>query len=74
MVAALQSRTLVTTSWVGGIGVRLASTRNVARADSNASATAITPNRRAARPGAAVAAAASSALAAWPTLVITRDH
>ena len=43
----------MTTSWVGAIGVRLASTRKVASADSSASATATTPNTRASRPGAA---------------------
>ncbi len=69
-VTALQNRTAVTASSVGRIGVRLASTRKVMSADSSASPTATTPSRRASRPGAAVAATASSAVAAWPTLVI----
>ncbi len=71
---ALPVSSALTASWVGTMGVRLARTRNVARADSSASTTAPTPRRRAQRPGAAAEAIIGSAAATWPTFVITRNR
>src|SRR5947207_14378194 len=73
-VTALTSRSVSTTSWVGRIGVRFASTRKVTSADNSASATATTPRMRASRPGAGAAAVASSAVAAWPTFVMYSER
>ena len=70
---ALTSSSVSTTSWVGRIGVKFASTTNVASADNSASATAISPMSRASPPGVGVAAVASSAVTAWPTLVMYSD-
>src|SRR5262245_16569357 len=70
-VTAFASSSVTTTSCVGAIGVRPASTTKVTSAESNASATAATPSARGIHPeGGAEAAVISSVVAAWPTLVI----
>ena len=70
-VAAFASRRVTTTSCVGAIGVRPASTTKVTSAESNASATAATPRALGIDPDLGAAAALiSSVVAAWPTLVI----
>jgi len=70
-VTALASSNVTTTSCVGAIGVRPASTTKVRTADSSASATAARPSARESHPDAGAAAAvASSVVAASPTLII----
>ena len=70
-MTALTSRSVTTTSWVGAIGVRPASTTKVTRADSSARATAKKPSSRTQPPGAGdVAADMSSAVVVWPVLII----
>src|SRR5262245_51345406 len=70
-VAAFVSSSVTTTSCVGGIGVRPASTTKVTSAESSASATATTPSARGIHPDVGAAAAfISSVVAAWPMLVI----
>ena len=72
---ALAARSETTTSWVGAIGVRPASTTKVTRAESSAKATAARPSARGSHPDAgAVAADTSSAVADWPTVVINSSH
>ncbi len=74
-VTALARRSVTTTSCVGGIGVRPASTTKVTRADSKATATAAKPSARGSHPGGGAAAGVtSSAVAAWPTLVINSSR
>ncbi len=72
MVIPLAASSETTTSWVGAMGVRPASTTKVTIADSSASATAAMPRERAIQPAAGAAALTSSAVAAWPTWVIRR--
>src|SRR5262249_17265578 len=64
------SRSASTTSCVGRIGVRLASTTKVATADRSASPTATRPTTRASQPDAGAVADAISAVTDCPTLVI----
>ncbi len=70
MVMPLAASSETTTSWVGAMGVRPASTTKVTSADSSASATATMPSERAIQPVAGAAALTSSAVAAWLTWVI----
>ena len=70
-MTALPASSVTTTSWVGAIGVSPASTTKVTSAESSARATAVRPSERASHPEAGAAAAlTSSAVAAWPTLVM----
>src|SRR5215203_3772934 len=73
---AFTSNSVRTTSCVGRIGVRFASTTNVARADNNARETAIEPMSRAIQPGvgAVAVAAANWAVATWLTFVMKSEH
>ena len=63
-VPALTARRKTTTSWVGTIGVRPASTTKVTSAESSASATAASPSARATKPAAGAAAAPTSSVVA----------
>src|SRR6516164_5431069 len=76
-VTALPASSVTTTSCVGAIGVRSASTTKGTRAESKAMATAARPSERANHPGAGAvatladsAAGTCSAVETWPTLVM----
>src|SRR3954452_12997585 len=67
---AFTNSSVRTTSCVGRIGVRFASTTKVARADKSASETAIDPISRDVQPGVGAVAVANSAVAAWLAFVM----